>query len=173
MRKTSPVDWLINWSARGVLLSLLVFALVFTQGCSGVSEEDLNNLKRENEALANELEQERHQAEVLNRALTNVYKERDRLVDLLNTPSEEVAQENDQAAAGSTPPVTQASGAAATGEGTQAATSEIYLVQIGDTLSTIAQRHETTMAVLLSLNPYLMQRNNYMVWENDRIVLPR
>jgi LysM repeat protein len=124
-----------------------------------VSEDDLDNLRLENQALEAELEQERRQAELLNRALTSVYKERDRLVDLLNAPP---APEEEAAApeeAGSPQPV--------------AGQARVYVVRSGDTLGAIAQRHGTTTAVLVSLNPFLGNRSNYMVWENDRINLPR
>jgi hypothetical protein len=146
-------------ASKAALLIVLGLGLALGQGCSGVSEDDLDNLRQENLALEAELEHERRQAEILNRALTSVYKERDRLVDLLNAPpapaEEELALDEE------TGPE------AAQGQG------RVYLVKPGDTLGAIARRNGTTTAVLVTLNPYLRGRDNYMVWENDRIALPR
>jgi hypothetical protein len=160
----SPSDRPRFRTARRAVSLLFVLSMALAPGCGGVSEEDLDNVRLENQSLELELEQERHKSEVLNRALTNAYRERDRLVDLLNAQPETVRPPEPDAAA--------AAGQASEGAA-QTASAETYVVQAGDTLSTIAQRHNTTTAALLSLNPYLMDRNNYMVWENDKIRLPR
>jgi LysM repeat protein len=166
MTNTSKADWLLIWSARGAMSIVLALSLAFTLGCGGVSEEDLNKIKIENQSLEVELEQEKQQADILDRALTNAYKERDRLVDLLNAQ-----------AAGSPPTDTTAptdgTESTSTAGATQTAAGQTYLVKTGDTLSVIAQKNNTTVSILLNLNPYLMDRNNYMVWENDKIRLPR
>jgi LysM repeat protein len=142
---------------------ILSLSLIFSSACSGVSEEDIEKLKLENLSLEVELEQEKRQAEILNRALTNAYKERDRLVDRLHAtaaaPGEETAQTAD--------------GTPAEGQAAQPDPSRIYVVKAGDTLSSIAQQNGTTLAAILTLNPYLAGRNDYVVWENDRINLPR
>ncbi|MDR2387921.1 MAG: LysM peptidoglycan-binding domain-containing protein [Deltaproteobacteria bacterium] len=161
MFKTSSADWQFNWSARGILLVFLALTLVLLTGCGGVSEEELNKLKAENQALATELDQEKSKSELLNRALTNSYRERDRLADLINLQAQVVVPE---------PPLAEDLTVSPTPSPT--ASAQTYLVQTGDTLSAIAQRHNTTTATLLTLNPYLMDRNNYMVWENDQIRLP-
>ncbi|MDR0620807.1 MAG: LysM peptidoglycan-binding domain-containing protein [Deltaproteobacteria bacterium] len=171
MISKSTTGWPAFQSVRGAVFVLfalsMALALALVPGCGGVSEEDINNLKLENQSLESELEQERHKSEVLNRALTNAYKERDRLVDVLNAQPEPVALVDPVA------PAAGAAGQQTPGGSSQAVAGQTYLVQTGDTLSTIAQRHNTTTAVLLELNPYLMNRNNYMVWENDKILLPR
>ncbi|MDR2302436.1 MAG: LysM peptidoglycan-binding domain-containing protein [Deltaproteobacteria bacterium] len=161
MFKTSSADWLFNWSARGILLVFMVLTLFFVSGCGGVSEEELNKLKAENQALEEELEQEKSKSELLNRALTNSYRERDRLADLINVQSQ-VEEPIDPNLGDLLAPIVEV----------PIPSSQTYTVQTGDTLSTIAQRHNTSTATLLALNPYLMDRNNYMVWENDKIRLP-
>ncbi|MDR1487292.1 MAG: LysM peptidoglycan-binding domain-containing protein [Deltaproteobacteria bacterium] len=145
-----------------ILALLLFIALCMGSGCSGYSEDELDRLKEDNVALAAELEAEKKEAQILNQALTNVYKERDRLADLLNAASQPPPAEQDP---------TQSDGQAASQEGAQ--TRGVYLVVIGDTLGAIAQKHNTTTAVLLRLNPYLADRRGFMVWENDRILLPQ
>jgi hypothetical protein len=141
-------------------MTILLVLLVWGTGCSGISDDDLANLQKENQTLAAELEMEKRQADILNRALTSVYKERDRLVDLINQgppPEQTEAQEGENASP----------------EETTSTTPRVYVVQAGDTLGVIARRHQTTVAVLLTLNPFLRSRNDYMVWENDRLTLPR
>ncbi|MDR2367442.1 MAG: LysM peptidoglycan-binding domain-containing protein [Deltaproteobacteria bacterium] len=189
MFKTSPADWLSNWSARGIISISLALSLALVAACGGVSEEDLQNLKAENLALEAELEQEKHQSDVLNRALTNAYRERDRLVDLLNAQPQVPEPDSAEVAAATEAAATEAATEAATAQAaaaapaaggagaqpgqTPAASGDVYVVQTGDTLSTIAQRHNTSTEILLALNPYLTNRNNFMVWENDKIRLPR
>jgi LysM repeat protein len=134
------------------LLPALAFGGL-SAGCGGVSEDELNKLKEENLALAAELESEKRKADILNLALSNAYKERDRLVAAIEAPIE--PPEPEEAAEPAAP-----------------AEPRVYLVKTGDTLSQIAAAHETTTSVLVSLNPYLAQRRDLMVWENDRINLP-
>jgi outer membrane murein-binding lipoprotein Lpp len=132
-----------------VLLSALLLA-----GCGGVSEDELNKIKEENMALAAELESERRKADILNQALAAAYEERDRLVEALEAPIEPPEEEaSAEAEAAPEPP-------------------RVYSVKSGDTLSQIAAAHQTTTSVLVSLNPYLRDRRDLMVWENDKINLP-
>ncbi|MDR2456482.1 MAG: LysM peptidoglycan-binding domain-containing protein [Deltaproteobacteria bacterium] len=121
-------------------------------GCGGVSEDELNKIKEENLSLALELESEQRKSMILNQALAEAYEERDRLVAALEAPIE--LPEEPPAVA--TPP----------------AAPRIYRVRSGDTLSRIAVAHQTTTGVLVTLNPYLRERRDLMVWENDRILLP-
>ncbi|MDR1050194.1 MAG: LysM peptidoglycan-binding domain-containing protein [Deltaproteobacteria bacterium] len=144
------------------LLSAILAAAA--AACSGISDDDLANLQKENEALAAELELEKRQAEILNRALTGVYKERDRLVDQINLGP--AAAQDAQAAADGT--------LIQPGEGGASASSpRVYVVVVGDTLGAIARRFNTTVPVLLTLNPFLRSRADFMVWEHDNITLPR
>ncbi|MDR1677334.1 MAG: LysM peptidoglycan-binding domain-containing protein [Deltaproteobacteria bacterium] len=169
MTKTSSADWLLYWSARGAFFTFVSLFVILGQGCSGVSEEDLNNLKLENQALEAELELEKKQSEILNRSLTNVYKERDRLADLLNAPPPPPSppiEENDQQTSQSP------SGSQTTQTSQRRRGNQTYIVQTGDTLSSVAQKHDTNIDTILKLNPYLRTRNNYMVWQNDRIIVP-
>ena len=136
---------------KGLACLAILPTLLLSAGCGGVSEDELNKIKEENMSLALELESERKKAEILNQALAAAYTERDRLVAALEAPielPEEVAEE--------TPP----------------AAPRIYRVKSGDTLGKIAQAHKTSTGILVTLNPYLRERRDLMVWENDRILLP-
>jgi septal ring factor EnvC (AmiA/AmiB activator) len=142
-----------------VLVLFLAATLNLGVGCTSFSEDELKKLQEENEALAAELDMEKKEAEILNRALTSVYKERDRLVDLLNSSSPASVQSSQDNGEGDS-------------EQPQQSARKVYQVKLGDTLSTIAKSHDTTVPILLRLNPFLMDRQNNMVWENDRIILP-
>jgi LysM repeat protein len=125
--------------------------LALAAGCGGVSEDELNKIKEENMSLALELESERRKTEILNQALASAYGERDRLVAALEAPialPEEVPD-----ATAPTPP-------------------RYYTVKSGDTLGRIASANKTSTGVLVTLNPYLRERRDLMVWENDKILLP-
>jgi LysM repeat protein len=140
----------------GPLKALLLLAVLIVPwllaGCGGVSEDELNKIKEENLSLALELENEQRKSAILNQALSEAYEERDRLVAALEAPIE-LPEEPPAAAA---PPVAP----------------RTYRVKSGDTLSRIAVAHQTTTGVLVTLNPYLRERRDLMVWENDRILLP-
>ena len=135
-----------------VLLLAIAFLLApLISGCGGVSEDELNKIKEENLALAAELESEKRKAEILNQALATAYRERDRLTEALEAPLELPEEAQDPV------PLTE---------------PRIYRVQLGDTLGRIAVAHQTTTGVLVTLNPYLRERRDLMVWEGDRILLP-
>ncbi|MDR2442963.1 MAG: LysM peptidoglycan-binding domain-containing protein [Deltaproteobacteria bacterium] len=139
-----------------IISAVILTAMVgWLPGCTGVSEEDIQKLREENQTLAVQLEMEKKEAEILNRALTNVYRERDRLVDLLSGP----------------PPKLEEDTVAESETGSEA-NRRVHVVKVGETLSVIASRYRTTVPILLDLNPFLMSRNNYMVWVNDRLALP-
>ncbi|MDR1546275.1 MAG: LysM peptidoglycan-binding domain-containing protein [Deltaproteobacteria bacterium] len=145
--------------------ALIIAAAVLTvpAGCSGMSEDELGKLKVENAALAVELTSARREADLLNRALTNVYKERDRLVDLLNAP---LARPEEQTSADET-------AAAAPAAPADTERNRSYVVQAGDTLGVIASRHSTTAEAILRLNPQLRSRPQMMVWLGERLLIPR
>jgi LysM repeat protein len=110
----------------------------------------------------------------LDRALTNVYREKDRVVDAINSMSGIGGAPVQNLAGmplglGSTNPMVDAP---AGGENAGSSSSpKKYVVQKGDTLSHIAVAHNTTVAALLKLNPFLNQRPEYMVWERDELTI--
>ncbi|MDR2199258.1 MAG: LysM peptidoglycan-binding domain-containing protein [Deltaproteobacteria bacterium] len=120
-----------------------------------------------------ELESLKGEADILNRALDNVYREKDRVLDQLD----QLANPQSGAEEGGERLVSlQTEGAESpSGEGTPSqisASQRVYKVLRGDTLSQIAKKHNTTTDALLRLNPYLRDRSDYMVWENDLLTIP-
>ncbi|MDR2140698.1 MAG: LysM peptidoglycan-binding domain-containing protein [Deltaproteobacteria bacterium] len=140
---------------------LSVAALLYIPiGCSSVSDEEMTKLREETYALEAELAAAKQEAAILDRVLTNVYKERDNLVDQINRATAE--------SQGLPPPAP----ASEPGQPSPEPQSRLYLAQSGDTLSSIAQKHQTTVQVLLELNPHISRRGNQMVWVNDEVILP-
>ncbi|MDR1312863.1 MAG: LysM peptidoglycan-binding domain-containing protein [Deltaproteobacteria bacterium] len=168
------------------LAFMAAFALC---ACSSASDEEMGSLRVETEALAAELTRLKTESELLDRALTNVYREKDRVVDRLNALSGDLAvspESPDSAVAGA-----EVGGQApAAGEGGRVAApaataaerapapspppgrTKVYIAQKGDTLSQIAREHGTTIQAIVELNPRLANRNDYMVWERDSLILP-
>ncbi|MDR1658672.1 MAG: LysM peptidoglycan-binding domain-containing protein [Deltaproteobacteria bacterium] len=145
-----------NKSAHGVgwLAALILSVAVgLPSGCMGVSDDELNKLKEGNQALAAELEAEKKESELLNRALTSVYRERDSLVDKLSTLA--------------VSPLAPAATAPA-----EIAAPRIHVVKTGETLGSIASRYNTSVKTLVELNQYLQSRRDFMVWPNDQLTLP-
>ncbi|MDR0354838.1 MAG: LysM domain-containing protein [Deltaproteobacteria bacterium] len=163
MSHFSFMERIVKRAAPLGLAFLSAVFLLLGQGCVGVSDEDLENIRLENEALEAELVLEKSRADILNRALTNVYKERDRLSDLLNNPPPPPPSPDEENEADA-PDQAQAA------DQRQART---YVVKKGETLGGIARRHRTTAAALIRLNPFLETRPNNMIWENDKLTLPR
>jgi LysM repeat protein len=147
-----------------------------------VSDEEMERLRVETEALAAELSRLKNESELLDRALTNVYREKDRVVDRLNVLSGDPSALAEDAAA---PAAGDAAGAA--GDGTapaggaqpgapgaagETAGRKTHAVKSGDYLSGIASSNGTTVQELLRLNPYLASRPANVIWEGDQLILP-
>jgi hypothetical protein len=145
--------------------------LALGTACSPVSEEEVDQLKSETEGLAFELGRLRQESEILDRALTNVYREKDRVLDRLNALESGAAlpAEPEAGEAVALAPIEGAEGPAP--EGAPAA-PRTRVAQRGDTLSQIAKDNNTTLQALLRLNPYLARRPDLMLMEEDVIVLP-
>ncbi|MDR3203810.1 MAG: LysM peptidoglycan-binding domain-containing protein [Deltaproteobacteria bacterium] len=173
---------------KALALALIsVIFLTLAPGCSGVSDDDLLKLSEENEALAKEVEEAKKEGEILNRALTGVYKERDRLTDLLKSqpleppPTEESASADNR---GPTNPPRTSSPAAAEPATTQSGQSNnnqirsapqrrVYEVKSGDTVSNIALANKITPAIVLELNPQISRRSNSLVlFVGEKLILP-
>ena len=133
--------------------------------------------------------------EILNEALNDIKREEESLKILANTARSQIAGANTlappttaplQPLTGNTPTVSGDGWEWAIppdalpdnpGQNTQPQTTpssggQIYRPRSGDVLSTIASRHNTTVAELVRLNPYLKNRRDYMIWETDEIRLP-
>jgi nucleoid-associated protein YgaU len=160
------------------MVPAVVLAVALAAGCSPVSDEEMERLRGETEALAAELTRLKSESEMLDRALTSVYREKDRVVDRLNAlaaggPLEPEAPEGAEAPAAGDP---AAAGGDAAAAGAEAAGprpgTRPYTAQRGDTLSQIARRHNTTLQVMIDLNPRLASRPEYMVWESDILTVP-
>lgn len=155
-------------------------ATVLTTGCLN-SEGEYNQLTEERDALAEEVTRARQENEILTAALKNIEEEKARLAAALKPYQPALAAGDAAGAPPATPTVDATADAAAqagaTGETTATEpaappTNPVHVAQRGDTLSNIATRYSTDMQTLLNLNPYLLRRNDYMVWENDNIQLP-
>jgi LysM repeat protein len=147
-----------------------VFLALIAPGCSPVSDEELQSLRNETEALEGELARLKTEADILNRALDNVYREKDRVLDQLDQMNNPPAPEAEADPA----LVSLQDGAqvTSTATGQPTANQRVYKVVRGDTLSGIARDHNTSTEVLLRLNPFLGNRNDMLVLENDSIVVP-
>jgi hypothetical protein len=152
---------------RTLFLSVFLTLLVF--GCSPVSDEELQSLRNETEALEGELSRLKSEAVILNRALDNVYREKDRVLDKLERlANPQMAKEEDLVTLqdGTTAPASDA------GIPREPQAQGSYKVKRGDTLTQIAKDYNTTVDVLARLNPFLRGRPELMVWENDNLTLP-
>ncbi len=146
----------------------ILSATSFLPGCLN-SEEDYNNLTEEVAKLSAEMDATSREEEILKQALENIEREKERLLSELR-PYEPGLSEADASAA------PDQAGGSQTGDASAAPAAPpsggVHVAQRGDTLSNIAIRYNTDMHTLLNLNPYLARRNDYMVWENDNIILP-
>lgn len=183
-----------------VMVFFALLAALTTQGCFN-SESDYEALVTDRDRLAAELKTANRENEILNQSLDNINKEQEALQIMLNTARSHVAASaggDTQAPAlpplaGGSPTMTwggydwtvpsdsqTGSNSASTATGTsssspvasESAEKKIYRPKPGDVLSQIALRHNTTVEKLVELNPYLARRNNYMIWETDKIVVP-
>jgi LysM repeat protein len=77
---------------------------------------------------------------------------------------------------GTAPVYAQGDGSQSTSEvaaqGGSRITTEVYIVKRGDTLGTIARRYNTTVAVLLRLNPQIRNPNRIFVGQRIRVPAP-
>ncbi|MDR2352606.1 MAG: LysM peptidoglycan-binding domain-containing protein, partial [Deltaproteobacteria bacterium] len=146
--------------------AILILFWLLLPACSPVSDEEVKRLRAENEALSQELMKLREEGRILDSALTNAYREKDRILALIKTiESGNPLPENwDNSTA--TPPETQP-------EATLAPpTPRVYKVQRGDNLSQIAKDNNITLPELLKLNPFLTRRPELLLMEEDLITLP-
>jgi LysM repeat protein len=132
-------------------------------GCSSVSDEEMGRLREETYALEAELAAARQEAVILDRVLTSVYQERDKIVDQINKATAEASGKEIPSLSATAPNETAPAAPARAG---------VYRAKVGDTLSSIAQRHGTTIQALLELNPFIAARPSRMVWVDDDLVLP-
>jgi len=179
----------------------LILAALPAAGCFN-SETDYERLVEEKEGLMAELTRANQEKEILNRALENIKREQERLQILLNTSRSSLAAAGGtgtglpplppltgdapaiawdgeywgQAPAPAVTPPASVPRSAATAPASSTSSSatgrRTYKPKDGDVLSSIAQRHNTTVDRLLELNPRIAQRRNYMIWTTDEIVLP-
>jgi hypothetical protein len=140
-------------------------------GCSPVSEEELQSLRNETEALESELARLKTEADILNRALDNVYREKDRVLDRLDHLANPQRHEGG-GEGGAALPGLEGAGDPGAAQAPASGPTREYKVKRGDTLSQIAKDHDTTTETLLRLNPSLANRPQWMVWENDVLNLP-
>jgi LysM repeat protein len=149
-------------------------ASLLTPGCFN-SEEEYRTLTEEVSALSAEMEAAKGEKEILAEALKNIEGEKARLKTAL-APYEPAPAAGDGAA--STLDAAGAAGAPAEGTAATAPTApptasgRVHVAQRGDFLASLATRYNTDVQTLINLNPYLRQRTDYMVWENDHIQLP-
>lgn len=170
-----------------------MLALVVTFGCLN-SEKDYELLVNENKSLAEGLQTVETENAILNRALDNIKIEKQSLqksLDAIHNYNRIAVVANDGARA-PLPPAQNVSGneeadmvgddywveastpapAMRPARGGTGGAGKIYITQPNDVLSSIAEKHNTTTARLLELNPQIRNRRDYMIWADDEIVLP-
>jgi LysM repeat protein len=167
-------------------------------GCSPVSDEEMERLRVETEALASELTRLKSESELLDRALTNAYREKDRVVDRLNaltgegsaeTESLDAAEgdvQGDAAADAGATSAPSAGGRPETPSPASPASAQLtptlspppagptssYVVQGGDTLSRIAHERGVSIQAIVAANPKLANREGNMLWEGETLQVP-
>lgn len=178
-------------ACRAIMIMPLLLACLPLTGCLN-SESDYQQLVEEKELLKAELAAAAKENEILTGALHNIRKEQETLQILVNTARSRISSETSTAPP-STAPLQPLTGDAPTiswggwewaippdafsdnaGGGSAATSSSgrVYRPKSGDVLSSIASRHNTSVAELVRLNPYLKERRNYMIRETDEILLP-
>lgn len=127
---------------------LLLLILLSTGGCL-VSENDFQGVVSENETLRLELDKQREENTTLNKAILDVYQDRDKLLAKLNDMSAKLEKIKD--------------------EQKKKAPEQIryYTVKRGDTLLAIANRHNIEADRLRELN----NLRNDVVWVGQKIRL--
>lgn len=178
---------------REIMIMSLLLASLTSTGCLN-SESDYQQLVEEKESLKAELAKATGENEILTEAMHNIRREQENLQILVNTVRSRINSETSSLAPGAAPlqpltgdaptiswggwdwaiPPDAFPNALENGSPSPAAPpgGRIYRPKPGDVLSTIAARHNTSVAELVRLNPYLQRRNNFMIWETDEIVLP-
>ncbi|MDR1920293.1 MAG: LysM peptidoglycan-binding domain-containing protein [Candidatus Adiutrix sp.] len=131
---------------------------LLTAGCLN-SESEYLRLVEEKESLSLELKTAKAENAILRRAEANILKEREALQTLLSR-----AVLAPSAGSPTAPPAAEAP--------SRPPDDKVYRAQPGDTLSSIAGRHNATVEQILALNPTLANRSNNMVWIDDLILLP-
>lgn len=153
---------------RILFLPGLFTMLLLSSACFN-SEGEYTQITEESADLLQTMETVRQEQEILLAAKANISQEKERLAAALKpyetAPAAGSAPEG-VALAGDSDPLAPAVPAA------PGAGGRVHVAQPGDTLSNIAARYNTDVNALLNLNPYLLRRNSYMVWENDNIQLP-
>lgn len=155
-----------------VMTVLLLLAGLMTTGCFN-SDEEYQRLVEEKDALAGELAKANHENDILNRALYNVGQEQERLQDLLmagNLP--DLPMPTPSAVGGGSSPRVNSGQSTPTAPATASTERRTYKTRPGDTLSTIANRNNTTVEKLIELNPVLQRRRNFMIYDTDVLTLP-
>ena len=158
-----------------MILCLMLTASVCT-GCLN-TDDDYQRQVDEKDALARELARANHENDLLKQAQYNISQEQEKLRELLGariqsdlpmpTPSADntggsirSTGDNQQA-----PPILS--------DTTQPDRERrTYKARPGDTLYTIASKHNTSLEALLEANEFLRQRRNYMIYDTDVLTLP-
>ncbi len=154
----------------------LALALALSSGCFS-SEDEYKQLVEERDELAVELARANQEHDILNRARYNIAQQQQQLQELLTVnvraaaPPPAISQPA-ASGGGSAQSAATASSSSASSERTQAVGGRRYKPKPGDTLSTIAERHNTNVRTIISLNPFLSGRRNYMIYDTDELVLP-
>ena len=133
---------------RTPLIILLLLVLLSTTGCL-VSENDFQSVVSENETLRIELDKQREENTTLNKAILEVYQDRDQLLAKLNDMSAKLEKIKDEQKKKAPEPI------------------RYYTVRRGDTLLAIANRHNIPADRLRELN----NLRNDVVWVGQKIRL--
>lgn len=178
---------------REIMIMSLLLASLTSTGCLN-SESDYQQLVEEKESLKAELATATRENEILTEAMHNIRREQENLQILVNTARSRISSETSNLPPNTVPlqPLTGDAPTISWGgwdwaippdafpnavesdtpSSSASSSGRIYRPKSGDVLSTIAARHNTSVAELVRLNPYLKNRRGYMIRETDEIVLP-
>lgn len=167
----------------------LMLVLLLAGGCFK-SESEYQEVVDRKEQLKNELAAATTENEILKTALDKINVEHQSLEGMVNAGRGSltdglISSGGDSSSSPLPPPTDQEvvswggwewpippdSGSSGS-RSSSSSSGRVYKPKSGDVLSSIAERHNTTVRELVELNPFLKDRRNYMIRESDEIILP-
>lgn len=150
---------------RIVKLMLVAGLALAAFGC-WEPESSYNKLVEEKEALLMELHEAETEGRILDKALKEIYRERDGLLTKINNLENARQRLLGESAPAAGNVEAEADSAAGTGS------ARIYRVKAGDTLSAVADAHGVPFQAILKANPTVANRPDYILHVGQDLVIP-